>query len=79
MPCVFCGVELQNRRVTFTHDQDGKYLIVENVLAKVCTRCGEKTYSPQVTDELSKFARQESKPLKEVTVPVFDFARRARA
>lgn len=77
MPCVFCGGELQNRRVTFTHEQDGKYLVVENVPAEVCTRCGEKTYSPQVTDGLLKFARQEFK--KEVTVPVFDFARRAGA
>lgn len=61
MPCAFCGGELQNRRVTFTHEQDGKYLVVENVPAEVCTRCGEKTYSPQVTDGLLKFARQEFK------------------
>lgn len=79
MPCVFCGGKLQNRQVTFTHEQDGKYLVVENVPAEVCTKCGEKTYSPQVTEELFKFARQEFKPVKKVTVPVFDFTRRARA
>ncbi|MGB9885631.1 MAG: type II toxin-antitoxin system MqsA family antitoxin [Moorellales bacterium] len=78
MPCVFCGSELEARRVTFTHEQEGKYLVVENVPAEVCTKCGERTYAPEVTDELLKFARLEFKPVRKVTVPVFDFTRRVR-
>jgi YgiT-type zinc finger domain-containing protein len=77
--CVFCGGKLENRRVNFTHEQNGKYLVVENVPAEVCTKCGEKVYSPEVTENLLSFARQEFKPVKKVMVPVFDFAQRARA
>ncbi|MBC7293560.1 MAG: type II toxin-antitoxin system MqsA family antitoxin, partial [Thermoleophilia bacterium] len=46
--------------------------------AEVCTKCGERTYAPEVTDELLKFARLEFKPVRKVTVPVFDFGRRVR-
>jgi len=74
MKCVFCGGRVEKKMITFTYEEDDKYLIVENVPAEVCTKCGEKMYSPEVTDELLKFARDEFKPIKIVQVPVFDFA-----
>ena len=37
-------------------------------------KCGEKMYSPPVTDELLEFAKDKFKPVKIVKVPVFDFA-----
>jgi hypothetical protein len=43
-------------------------------LRNVCDRCGERTYSSAVTDELLKFAKDKFKPVKRVEVPVFDFA-----
>ncbi|MCR4418708.1 MAG: type II toxin-antitoxin system MqsA family antitoxin [Clostridia bacterium] len=73
MPCVFCGGELEARRVTFTHEQDGKYLVVKNVPAEVCTKAGERTYSAEVADELPRFAQREFKPVRKV--PVFDFTK----
>ena len=76
MKCVFCGGKTEGKKVTFTYEEDDKYLIVENVPADVCTKCGEKTYSPEVTDELLKFAKHEFQPVKTVKVPVFDFAER---
>ncbi|MBF0555724.1 MAG: hypothetical protein HQK96_14435 [Nitrospirae bacterium] len=41
--------------------------------ADVCHRCGEKTYSPGVTEELVKFSKDEFKPVKKLEVPVYDF------
>ncbi len=76
MKCVFCGGKTENKQVAFTYEEDDGYLIVENVPAEVCTKCGEKTYSPEVTDELLKFARHDFHPIKTVKVPVFDFAER---
>ena len=76
MRCVFCGGEVEKRLVTFSYEGDDKYLLVENVPAEVCAKCGEKTYSPQVTDELLRFAKEEFKPAKTIEVPVFDFAER---
>ena len=77
MKCVFCGGKVEKKRVTFNYEEDNKFLLVENVPAEVCSKCGEKTYSPQVTDKLLRFAKDEFKPLKIIKVPVFNFAESA--
>lgn len=74
MKCVFCGGGVEKREVTFSFEEDDKHLLVEHVPAEVCVRCGERTYSPDVTDELLRFARDEFKPVKTIEVPVFDYA-----
>jgi YgiT-type zinc finger domain-containing protein len=74
MKCVFCGGETKSKLVTFSYEEENRYFFVENVPAEVCERCGEKTYSPDVTDELLKFAKDMFKPVKRLDVPVFDFA-----
>jgi HTH-type transcriptional regulator / antitoxin MqsA len=74
MKCVFCGGKVEKKLVTFSYDEDDKHLLVEHVPAEICENCGEKTYSPEVTDELLRFAKYESKPVKILEVPVFDFA-----
>jgi hypothetical protein len=61
------------RCVNFSYEED-KYFLVENTPAELGDRCGEKTYSVEVTDELLKFAKEQFKPVKEVEVPLFDFA-----
>ena len=78
MPCVFCGGKVEEKRVTFTYEEDDKCLLVENVPAEVCTECGEKTYSPEVTDQLLRFAKEEFRPIRKIVVPVFDYAERAQ-
>ena len=76
MKCVFCGGKVENKRVTFGYEEGDQYLFVENVPAEVCTKCGEKTYSPEVTDELLRFAKKEFQPVKIINVPIFDFLER---
>jgi HTH-type transcriptional regulator / antitoxin MqsA len=74
MKCAFCGGRVVKREVTFTYEEDDKFLIIEHVPAEVCVRCGEKLYSPEVTDGLLRFARRETKPTRKIEVPVYDFA-----
>ena len=74
MKCVFCGGSMVKSKVTFTYEEDEKHLIIEHVPAEVCKMCGEKMYSPEVTDELLRFARNEFKPARKIEVPVYDFA-----
>jgi YgiT-type zinc finger domain-containing protein len=74
MKCVFCGGKLVKKTVNFTYEDVDRYFIIEHVPAEVCTRCGEKMYSPEVTDEILKFAGDEFKPIKKREVPVYDFA-----
>jgi len=59
--------------VTFVYDYDNDYFFIENVPAEVCVQCGEKTYSPEVTDELIRLAKKELKPVKTIQVPVFEY------
>lgn len=73
MKCVFCGGDVEKRVVTFIYDENDDYFFIENVPAEVCARCGEKTYSPEVTDELLKLAKRKGKPTKTLNVPVFEF------
>jgi hypothetical protein len=47
--------------------------VIRDVPAKVCTACGERTYSPDITDEILKFAKQRFEPVKLIQVPVFDY------
>lgn len=75
--CVFCGGKVEKKSVTFIYDEDDKYFLVEHVPAEECTKCGERTYSPEVTDEILRFAKQRVKPSKTIEVPVFDLAGKA--
>ncbi|MBM4147244.1 MAG: type II toxin-antitoxin system MqsA family antitoxin [Nitrospira sp.] len=74
MKCGFCNGETKKMLVTFSYEEENRYFFVENVPAEVCERCGEKTYSPDVADELLKFSKDKFKPVKKRQVPVFDFA-----
>ena len=77
MKCVFCGGKLKEANVTLSYeDDDQNYLFVEDVPAKICVSCGEKIYSPAVTDDLLKFAKNEFHPVKTIDVPVFNFVER---
>ncbi len=73
MKCIFCGGKLERKNVTFNYEEDNKYFFVENVPAEVCTSCGEKTYSPDVTDKLLKYSKKQFKPSKTIEVPVYSF------
>lgn len=54
-----------------------KINILENVPAEICAKCGEKTYSPEVTDKLLEFAKNKFKPERIIKVPVFNFVETA--
>ncbi len=74
MKCIFCGGKLENRTVTFTYDYDHHYFFIENVPAEVWMQCGEKTYSPKVTDVLIRLAKKKIDPAKTIQVPVYDYS-----
>ena len=79
MRCVFWGGNVVSKNVTFIHEQDDKLLVIRDVPAQVCAACGERTYSPEITDEIMKFAQHSFEPVKLVQVPVFDYAHKVAA
>ena len=73
MRCVFCGGDVVEKNVTFVYENGDQLLVIRDVPAEVCSTCGEKTYSPQITDEIMQFAKQRFEPVKLIQVPVFNF------
>ena len=77
MRCVFCGGKTESRKATFVYDYDDDYFLIENVPAEVCLQCGEKTYDPNVADDLINLSKKRLKPARTVNVPVFDYAKQS--
>ncbi len=58
MRCCFCGGETERASVTDLYSEGSFYLAVENVPADVCRQCGERYYSPEVTERLLRLTQQ---------------------
>ena len=52
-------------------------MLVEHVPAEVCSHCGERLYTLEVTDALRTFAKQQGEPIKILQVSVYDFTERS--
>ena len=62
------------RRVTYTIQVDGKFIIIENVPARVCLETGERLFSPETVERLQQTVWEKKKPDRVIETPVFEFA-----
>lgn len=62
------------QKVTYTLETEGKFIIVENVPARVCVETGERFFSPETVERLQKFAWEQKKPKRVIETPVFEFS-----
>jgi YgiT-type zinc finger domain-containing protein len=62
------------RKVTYTLEKDGKFVIVENVPARVCLETGEQFFSPETVERLQRMILEDEKPKKVIQTPVYEFA-----
>ena len=46
--CEYCGGEIVEKRVTLTRKVKGQYVLIENVPAGICTKCGTRYFSANV-------------------------------
>ena len=67
--------ELMNdARVTYTLEKDGKFYIIENVPARVSAVTGEQFFAPATVDRLQQIILTGKKPKKTIETPIFEFA-----
>lgn len=64
---------LEERKVTYTLEVEGKLIVVENVPARVNVETGEQLFSPETVTRLQKMIREQSKPKRVMQVPVYEF------
>ena len=62
------------RKVTYTIQVDGKFIIIENVPARVCLETGERLFSPETVERLQRTVWEQRKPDRVIETPVFEFA-----
>ncbi len=73
--CHVCGsLEKKEDFVTEVFTIDNKPVMVENIPATVCLRCGEETFSPEITEKIRRMVHGEAKPIKSISMDIFAFA-----
>ena len=65
---------MKEAKVTYTLEMDGKFVIIENVPARVCVETGEQFFSPETVERLQQTIWGREKPKKVVETPVYEFA-----
>jgi YgiT-type zinc finger domain-containing protein len=65
---------LVEQRVTYTIELDGKFIIVENVPARVCLETGERFFAPETVERLQQTVWEDRRPQRVIETPVFEFA-----
>lgn len=61
-------------KVNYMLEIDSKFVVVENVPARVCLETGERFFSPETVERIQKIIWEERKPNRLVETPVFEFA-----
>ena len=72
--CYVCGSEqMRAELVNEVFLIEGSFILVENIPAKVCTHCGEATFSRDTTEKIRRMVHGEAQPVKSIEVDVFAF------
>ena len=72
--CHVCGsAEARQELVREVFDLDGRHVLVEDIPARVCTRCKEATFSRETTERIRRMVHGEAKPVRAEMVDVFEY------
>ena len=69
--CEYCGGPVVEKRVTLHRKIKGNYILIENVPAGVCTRCGARFFAANVLKTIEESIRGRKPAEREVVVPVY--------
>ncbi len=73
--CYVCGSTEENQeRVSEVFVIEGKHVLVEEIPASVCARCGETTFSRETTERIRRMVHGEAAPLRAEVMDVFAYA-----
>ncbi len=70
--CEYCGGAVVEKRLDLHRKINGKYVLIENVPAGVCTECGTRYYAANVLKTLEEAIHGRQKAQQEVLVPIWE-------
>jgi YgiT-type zinc finger domain-containing protein len=73
--CHVCGSE--QMRVELVNEVfliDGRFILVEDIPANICTHCSEATFSRETTEKIRRMVHGEAEPVKSIQVDVFAYS-----
>ena len=62
------------QKVTYTLQVEGRFVIIENVPARVSRQTGERFFSPQTVERLQQIVWEEQTPVRIVQTPIYEYA-----
>lgn len=73
--CHVCGnTSAKSDFVNEIFTVEGKRMLVEQIPAQVCERCGEATFSRETTEKIRRLVHGAGQPVRTVPLEVFAFA-----
>lgn len=68
MMCFVCKGQLEDGTTTFMTDLGTCIVIIKNVPAKICSQCGEVSYSDEVAKKIQKIINTLRNQVSEVAI-----------
>ncbi|HEV8718023.1 MAG TPA: YgiT-type zinc finger protein [Candidatus Binatia bacterium] len=69
--CEYCGGQIKEKRVDLPRKVAKKYVLIENVPAGVCAKCGTRYYAANVLKTIEELVRRRQKAAREMVMPVY--------
>ena len=78
--CHVCSSEESHiKLVSEIFQIDGKFYLVENIPATVCSRCGEEIFDRETTEQIRVMLHGEARPIRSISVDVFSYQPESKA
>ena len=61
------------KRVTYSIEVDGRFVIIEDVPARVNVETGERFFSPETVKLLQQAVWEQHRPIRTIETPVYEF------
>ncbi len=75
MTCEVCGIGTRERKlVSEAFLVAGKWVVVENIPAEVCSHCGEVTFDGSIAERVRHIVQSGQRPRGEVKADVYEYA-----
>ena len=75
MPSEMPDETFVEQTVTYTLEIEDRFVIIEQVPARVSLQTGERFFSPETVEQLQKIVWEQQVPSRVIETPVFEFPR----